>query len=37
MAKFKRRREESERESRISSEIVVDAYNETERALGCYY
>jgi hypothetical protein len=32
----KREREEA-RETRITMEIVVDAYNEDERALGWYY
>ena len=36
MPKSKRRREESEREDRIASDIMVDAYNETEKALGWY-
>ena len=35
MAKSKRRNEA--REHRIDMEIVVDAYNEVERALGWYY
>ena len=30
-------REQPERENRILFEIVVDAYNETERAMGWYY
>lgn len=36
MAKSSRKRDE-EREDRIIMEIVVDAYNESERALGWYY
>ena len=34
MAKVK---EDKEREKRIEMEIVVDAYNEVERAMGWYY
>jgi Calcium binding len=30
-------KEDKDREERISMEIVVDAYDETERALGWYY
>jgi hypothetical protein len=30
-------KEDNEREERIIMEIVVDAYDETERALGWYY
>jgi hypothetical protein len=33
----KRLPEDAEREDRILFEIVVDAYNDTERALGWYY
>jgi hypothetical protein len=29
--------EDDQREDRISDEILVDCYNETERALGWYY
>lgn len=29
--------EDKEREDRIIMEIVVDAYDETERAMGWYY
>ena len=32
-----RPREDRRREARIINEIVVDAYNESERALGWYY
>ena len=35
---MKRPKENKEREYRISGEVVVDAYNEEERAMGwCYY
>lgn len=37
MRKPKLRHEESVRETRIANEIVVDAYNESERALAWYY
>ena len=30
-------KEQSDREDRILSEIIVDAYGETERAMGWYY
>lgn len=30
-------KEDKEREDRISMEIIVDAYDETERAMGWYY
>jgi hypothetical protein len=30
-------KENKERERRIDMEIVVDAYNEVERAMGWYY
>jgi hypothetical protein len=30
-------KEDKDREERIVMEIVVDAYDETERALGWYY
>ena len=33
----KRPKENKEREDRIALEIVVDAYNEEERAMGWYY
>jgi Calcium binding len=36
MARSKRIREDKVREERIDFEIVVDAYNETERAMGWY-
>lgn len=36
MARAKRIREDKAREKRIDFEIVVDAYNETERAMGWY-
>jgi hypothetical protein len=34
---MKRIEEDNDREERISMEIIVDAYDETERALGWYY
>jgi hypothetical protein len=40
MAKSKKPRKpkrDEAREERISMEIVVDAYNEVERAMGWYY
>jgi hypothetical protein len=36
MAKSKPKRDE-EREHRITMEIIVDCYDEQERAMGCYY
>ncbi|KAF0155811.1 MAG: hypothetical protein FD159_1988 [Syntrophaceae bacterium] len=35
--RHKREREQPDREDRILYEIVVDAYNDTERAMGWYY
>jgi hypothetical protein len=32
-----RAREQPDREDRITNEVVVDAYNEAERAIGWYY
>lgn len=37
MSKRQRAKEDPAREDRILFDIVVDAYNETERALGWYY
>ena len=37
MSRTRRRREDAAREDRIVSEIVVDAYNETERGWSWYY
>jgi Calcium binding len=37
MARPRRRSEEHEREDRIAFEIIVDAYNETERGWSWYY
>jgi hypothetical protein len=34
---MKRPKENKEREDRITEEVVVDAYNEEERAMGWYY
>ncbi len=34
---MKRVPEQPDREDRIAFEIVVDAYDETERAMGWYY
>jgi hypothetical protein len=34
---FKPHREERQREDRIANEILVDAYNQSERALSWYY
>lgn len=34
---LKRPKENQEREDRIAEEVVVDAYNEEERAMGWYY
>jgi hypothetical protein len=33
----RRPREDAEREHRIMTEIIVDCYDEHERAMGCYY
>ena len=35
--KMKRPPEDKQREHRIDMEIIVDCYNETERAMGWYY
>ena len=37
MAKSKKKTEDKDRENRIMMEIIVDAYDESERALGWYY
>ncbi len=37
MVRAKRIREDKAREKRMDVEIVVDAYNETERAVSWYY
>ncbi len=37
MAKSKKPKRDEEREERISMEIVVDAHDEEERAMGWYY
>ena len=34
---MKRPKENKKREGRITEEVVVDAYNEEERAMGWYY